>query len=143
MITAKVVLRGKLVVTRTLSTALPLVVTSFILAGCNPDEDVSSNSEVDKPDLKVEFLDFGTKSYGSPYVEVRLTWRGDHDIYNLGCDVRAYDNDGSIIDTGLAYAASGSTIQPNQIVLEEAVFTSLDSLDPIDQVDAECSWLDR
>lgn len=108
------------------------------LAGCGSED--SSD-----PSANIEFTwgEFGTKSYGSPYVILKIKHNGGEDIYNASCDVRAMKGS-SIMDTGFTYFADGGTIRSGESTQDEAIFFNLSSHSQYERVEtSECTWLYR
>lgn len=118
--------------------AIVLVVLGSLL-GCGGSDD---NSD---PSANIEFIwgEFGTKSYGSPYVVLKIKHNGGDDIYNASCDVRAMKGS-SIMDTGFVYFADGGTIKSGESAQDEAIFFNLTSHSQYERVEtSECTWLYR
>jgi hypothetical protein len=108
------------------------------LLGCG-SEDSSG------PSANIEFTwgEFGTKSYGAPYVIFKIQHKGGDDIYSAHCDVMAMKGS-SIMDTGFAYFADGGTIRSGENAQAEAVFFNLSSHSQYEIVEARgCTWLYR
>lgn len=114
--------------------ALPLLL-ALILQGCSPLGSDSGPSAT----IELEFTGFGVTSYGSPYVTVELRHVKGDPIYNASCDVYALSGS-TILDTGFAYFAGGSTIKAGQTTSEDAIFFNLNSSTAY-SVDSECDWL--
>lgn len=113
-----------------------LLLAVFLLSGCNSESSASSEP---RATIELEFTGFGVKSYGSPYATVELRHIKGDPIYNASCDVYAL-NGSTIIDTGFAYFAGGSTIRAGQNTSKDAIFFDLNSSTEY-SVDADCDWL--
>ena len=117
----------------TIKSARIVIVFALFIAGCD---------SFFTADFEIVSKEFGTKSYGNPYVLITVKNIGRGTGYNVSCDVQA-KRGGVIIDSGFAYFAGGGDITSGERASDEAIFFKLRSHREYDSLEYNLSWLDQ
>ena len=117
-----------------------VVILIIFLAGCEKEADITDNFEY--ANFEVTNTTTGMTSYGCPYVKITVKNVGSKTGYNVSCTVKAF-NGNTIIDTGFAYFADGSDIDPGESAIDDAIFFDLSSHNQYDRLEYDLDWLEH
>ncbi len=128
---------------KNITAIIVVVMLIFAIHGCDTDSHnpVTGLFGAEEPKFTIVSRIKSMTTYGRPKVTIIVENTGRAVGYNVSCDIQAKKGD-TIIDSGFAYFANGSDIDPGEKAQDEAVFFELTSLDGY-QLEYDLSWLEH
>lgn len=117
----------------------------LLLAACGGGGGGDSPAPAAVPKANFELVSYEktTTSWGDPSLTITIKNTGTGTGYNLGCDIKAHDAAGVIIDDAKFFPAALGDILVGESVRDEAVFFNLHSHSDYASLTYDCTWLTR